>query len=86
MLVLTRKNKESVFIKVKNSDGTEETIKIQVVGTGKLVRLGIEAPKKFPIYREELLTQPAATTTPTLGATTVLAEPEPAKAEPTLAV
>jgi carbon storage regulator CsrA len=55
MLVLTRKNKESIFIKVKNDDGTEETIKIQVVGTGKLVRLGIEAPKKYPIFREELL-------------------------------
>ena len=55
MLVLTRKNKESIYIKVKNEDGTEETIKIQVVGTGKLVRLGIDAPKKYPIFREELL-------------------------------
>lgn len=55
MLVLTRKNKESIYIEVKNEDGTKETIKIQVVGTGKLVRLGIEAPKRFPIYREELL-------------------------------
>ena len=55
MLVLTRKNKESLYIKVKNDDGTNEVIKIQVVGIGKHVRLGIEAPKKWPIYREELM-------------------------------
>lgn len=59
MLVLTRKNKESVFIKIKNEDGSDELIKIQIVGTGKLVRLGIEAPKKFSIMREELMDRKA---------------------------
>lgn len=47
MLILTRKSGESITI------GDE--IKIQVIEIkGKQVRLGIEAPKKFSIHREEV--------------------------------
>ena len=47
MLILTRKLGESITI------GDE--IKIQVIEIkGKQVRLGIEAPKKFSIHREEV--------------------------------
>jgi len=47
MLILTRKSGESITI------GDE--IKIQVIEIkGKQVRLGIEAPKKFAIHREEV--------------------------------
>ena len=47
MLVLTRKPGESITI------GDE--IKIYVIEIkGKQVRLGIEAPKKFTIHREEV--------------------------------
>lgn len=55
MLVLSRKNLESLYIKVPYPDGTEEVIKVQVVGTGKLVRLGIEADRKVTVLRQELL-------------------------------
>ena len=47
MLILTRKSGESITI------GDE--IKIQVIEIkGKQVRLGIDAPKKFAIHREEV--------------------------------
>jgi len=47
MLILTRKLGESITI------GDE--IKIQVLEIkGKQVRLGIEAPKKYSIHREEI--------------------------------
>lgn len=47
MLILTRKLGESITI------GDE--IKIQVLEIkGKQVRLGIDAPKKFSIHREEI--------------------------------
>lgn len=47
MLILTRKSGESITI------GDE--IKIQVIEIkGKQVRLGIDAPKKYSIHREEV--------------------------------
>jgi carbon storage regulator CsrA len=58
MLVLSRKNLESLFIKVPMQDGTEKTIKVQVVGAGgkgKVVRLGVEADRDVTILRQELL-------------------------------
>ena len=47
MLVLSRKNGESIVI-----DGA---IKVQVIEVkGKVVRLGIDAPKEIPVHRSEL--------------------------------
>lgn len=47
MLILTRKLGESITI--------GDDIKIQVLEIkGKQVRLGIQAPKKYPIHREEI--------------------------------
>ena len=47
MLILTRKSGEKIIV------GDE--IKIQVIEIkGKQVRLGIEAPERFGIYREEV--------------------------------
>jgi uncharacterized protein len=47
MLVLSRKHGESIVI-----DGA---IKVQVIGVkGKVVRLGIDAPKEIPVHRSEL--------------------------------
>ena len=47
MLILTRKAGESITI--------GDDIKIQVIEIkGKQVRLGIEAPKKYAIHREEV--------------------------------
>jgi carbon storage regulator len=50
MLVISRKFKERVFI------GDDICITIVALDKGK-VRLGIEAPKNIPIYREELATK-----------------------------
>jgi sRNA-binding carbon storage regulator CsrA len=55
MLVLSRKAMESVWAFVQMPDGSKKKIKIQVVGTGKMVRLGIEADDDVTILREELL-------------------------------
>ena len=47
MLILTRKQNESVII--------DDDIKITILGTkGQDVKLGIEAPKDVDIWREEL--------------------------------
>ncbi len=47
MLILTRKPSESITI--------GDDIKIQVIEIkGKQVRLGIDAPKKYVIHREEV--------------------------------
>lgn len=48
MLVLTRKPKEQIII------GDKIVITVVQVN-GDRVRLGIEAPRDMPIYREELL-------------------------------
>ncbi|MCL4492058.1 MAG: carbon storage regulator CsrA [Nitrospirae bacterium] len=47
MLVLTRKADQTINI------GDDIRIKILEIGNG-YVKLGIEAPKEMPIYREEL--------------------------------
>ena len=47
MLVLSRKQKESIFI--------NENIVVTVVGIrGDRVRLGIEAPREMPVHRKEV--------------------------------
>ena len=47
MLVLSRKNGESIVI--------DEAVKVHVLEVkGKVVRLGIDAPKETPIRRSEL--------------------------------
>ena len=55
MLVLSRKSGERIVI------GGDITLTVIDVGRGK-VRLGIEAPRDVPIYRQELL--PAAPPAP----------------------
>lgn len=47
MLVLTRKSNQTINI------GDDIRIKIIEIGNG-FVKLGIEAPRELPIYREEL--------------------------------
>lgn len=47
MLVLTRKSNQTINI------GNDIRIKIVEIGNG-FVKLGIEAPKEMPIYREEV--------------------------------
>ena len=59
MLVLSRKKGESVWIEVPQPDGNIKKIKMQIVNTsGKVVKLGIDAPKDWKIYRDELVHQP----------------------------
>lgn len=55
MLVLSRKMMESLYLIMEGPDGKKKKIKVQIVGTGKMVRLGIEAEKDVTILREELL-------------------------------
>jgi len=47
MLVLSRRNGESIVI------GTEITVTVVEIRGGQ-IRLGIEAPKKIPVRREEV--------------------------------
>ncbi len=50
MLVLTRKSKEKIII------GNDQNIIVTILEiNGDQVRIGIDAPKKTPIFREELL-------------------------------
>jgi len=62
MLVLSRKLGEKIVI------GDDITLTVVDIDGGK-VRLGIEAPRKVPVHREEVLAklqanQPTAPTTP----------------------
>jgi len=53
MLVLSRKNDESVVVGADGSLGG--TVKVTVLGIGNgRVRLGFEARKDVPVYREEV--------------------------------
>lgn len=66
MLVLSRRNLESLLIKMPllDADGKQKVddknnklwkvAKVQIVGTGKLVRLGIQADPDIIILRQEL--------------------------------
>lgn len=66
MLVLSRRNLESLLIKMPllDADGKQKVdeknnklwkvAKVQIVGTGKLVRLGIQADPDVIILRQEL--------------------------------
>lgn len=55
MLVLSRKNLQSLYFSVPLPDGQVKKIKVQVVGIGKSVRLGVEADKDVTILRDELV-------------------------------
>jgi carbon storage regulator len=49
MLILTRKNKESIII------GDNKEIKITILNIrGNQVQIGIEAPKDITVHREEI--------------------------------
>mgnify|MGYP001400973149 CR=1 FL=1 len=49
MLILTRKNKESIVI------GDNKEIKITILNIrGNQVQIGIEAPKDITVHREEI--------------------------------
>ncbi len=66
MLVLSRRNLESLLIKMPllDAEGKQKVdeknnklwkvAKVQIVGTGKLVRLGIQADPDVIILRQEL--------------------------------
>jgi carbon storage regulator len=53
MLVLNRKSNEEIFIETPEGRITLKVIDID----GKFVKIGIDAPKTFPVYREELYKQ-----------------------------
>jgi carbon storage regulator len=53
MLVLNRKNNEEIYIETPEGRITIKVIDID----GKFVKIGIDAPRSFPIYREELYKQ-----------------------------
>ena len=55
MLILTRRQGESVLISIPDSD---EQIEVRVMQSGTQVSLGIAAPKNIVILREELLMEP----------------------------
>ncbi len=55
VLVLSRRTNESLHFFVPMPDGTKQEIIVQVVGTGKLVKLGILADKSVTVLREELI-------------------------------
>ena len=55
MLVLARKEKQSVYLIVKGLDGEEIVIQVCVVeAAGDQVRLGFDAPREVDIEREEI--------------------------------
>lgn len=54
MLVLSRKLGEQIVI------NNNITVTIVDIDHGK-IRLGVDAPREVPIFRKELLTDPAAT-------------------------
>ncbi|HOO32843.1 MAG TPA: carbon storage regulator CsrA [Thermotogota bacterium] len=53
MLVLNRKNNEEIYIETPEGRITLKVIEVD----GKFVKIGIDAPKAFPVYREELYRQ-----------------------------
>ena len=52
MLILTRREGESIVISLPGSD---DTIQVRVMKTGGQVSLGIDAPREMEILREELI-------------------------------
>lgn len=57
MLVLSRKIGEKIFI------GDNVCITVVDIGTRGKIRLGIEAPRDVPVYRQELLPPTPPSTT-----------------------
>ena len=53
MLVLSRKNDESVVVGAHDSLGGRVKVTVLEIGNGR-VRLGFEANKDVPVYREEV--------------------------------
>lgn len=69
MLVVSRKLRQRIVI------GDDGEIVVEVLGMkGQSVRIGIQADKSVPVYREELVDVPTPAST--------LAEPEPKTAKP----
>lgn len=51
MLILTRRQAETIVIDI----GEGDTVEVTVLGVkGNQVRLGINAPKDIPVHREEI--------------------------------
>lgn len=57
MLVLSRKMSEGVYLRLPTADGAETEVLIRVIEVigNRKVRLGIEAPDKVQILRDELV-------------------------------
>eukprot|EP00831_Metopus_contortus_P039933 TRINITY_DN31272_c0_g1_i1.p2 TRINITY_DN31272_c0_g1~~TRINITY_DN31272_c0_g1_i1.p2 ORF type:complete len:165 (-),score=29.82 TRINITY_DN31272_c0_g1_i1:10-504(-) len=53
MLVLNRKSNEEIYIETPEGRITVKVIEID----GKFAKIGIDAPRSFPVYREELYKQ-----------------------------
>lgn len=57
MLVLSRKELESIILQFEGKDGTKKEVLLKVICIGsRKVRLGIETDKDVTILREELIT------------------------------
>lgn len=56
LLILTRKAGEDVVITVP--DGINSIIRVKVLKTGNIIKLGFEAPEDISIVRSELLSVP----------------------------
>jgi carbon storage regulator len=51
MLILTRREGESIIISIPGSD---QQIEVRVMETGSQVKLGIDAPREVVVLRKEL--------------------------------
>lgn len=55
MLILTRKRREAILIALEGKFNKEETIEIRIINIeGGRISIGIQAPDKYRIKREEL--------------------------------
>ena len=52
MLILTRREGESIFISLP---GSEDPLEVRVMKAGAQVSLGIDAPREMQVPREELV-------------------------------
>ena len=52
MLILTRRESESIILSLP---GSEDTIEVRVMKAGSQVSLGIDAPMEVEVLREELV-------------------------------
>lgn len=60
MLILSRKRQEAILIALEGEFDKEDTIEIRIIEIdGYRVSVGIQAPKKYKIIREELTKKPS---------------------------